>query len=100
MKYSKGEITNIDKYEFTHLAGTEHGSSGSPIFLDKTTKVIGIHKASSNDEIENYGDFIFPIINILNTKKNMNEYNKIYQKKIIKQNELKIIIKLETSNSF
>ena len=100
MKYSKGEITNIDKYEFTHLAGTEHGSSGSPIFLEQTTKVIGIHKAANNDEKENYGDFIFPVINILNTKKNMNEYNKIYPKKIIKQNELKIIIKLETPNGF
>ena len=64
MYHSKGEITNIDKYEFTHKASTLPGSSGSPIFLDQTTKVIGIHKSSSNDKIENYGDFIFPIINI------------------------------------
>ena len=45
MCHSEGEIINIDKYEFTHKASTESGSSGSPIFLDKTTKVIGIHKA-------------------------------------------------------
>ena len=74
--------------------GTEPGSSGSPIFLDKTTKVIGIHKASSNDEIENYGDFIFPIINKLN---NMSKPNENVSKKTNKQNELKIIINLHPS---
>jgi len=41
MCHSEGEIINIDKYEFTHKASTEPGSSGSPIFLDKTTKVKG-----------------------------------------------------------
>ena len=91
MYHSKGEITNIDKYEFTHKASTLPGSSGSPIFLDQTTKVIGIHKSSSNDKIENYGDFIFPIINILN---NMSKPNENVEKKTNKQNELKIIIKL------
>ena len=98
--YSNGEITNIDKYEFTHKASTEPGSSGSPIFLDKTTKVIGIHKASDNDKKENYGDFIFPIINKLKKKKNMNKYNKNVEKETNKQNELKIIIKLNLSDKY
>ena len=95
MCHSEGEIIDIDKYEFTHKASTEPGSSGSPIFLNKTTKVIGIHKASNNDKIENYGDFIFPIINKLN---NMSEPNENIEKTINKQNELKIIIKLNPSN--
>ena len=29
---SRGKIIKINKYEFTHLANTEQGSSGSPIF--------------------------------------------------------------------
>jgi hypothetical protein len=96
MYHSKGEIININKYEFTHLASTESGSSGSPIFLDQTTKVIGIHKSSNNRKKENYGDFIFPIINILSS---MSEPNENDDKKIDKQNELKIIIKLSTDKS-
>ena len=41
---AKGIIKEINKYEFTHLANTEQGSSGSPIFLEKRIHVIGIHK--------------------------------------------------------
>jgi len=85
LSHSKGELKNIDKYEFTHKAGTKSDSSGSPIFLANTTNVIGIHKAGNNSLKENYGDFIFPIINLLNKKINNN---------IQKQNEVKIIIKI------
>ena len=41
---ARGSIVNVDKYEFTHLASTEQGSSGSPIFLQYSIDVIGIHK--------------------------------------------------------
>ena len=41
---AKGIIKAINKYEFTHLANTEQGSSGSPIFLENRIRVIGIHK--------------------------------------------------------
>ena len=61
--YSKGKITDIFGYEFNHKANTDHGSSGSPIFLIQSTQVIGIHKAGSEGIGINYGDFIFPIIN-------------------------------------
>ena len=44
LSYSKGKILNIDKYEIAHDAGTIAGSSGSPIFLEGTKFVIGIHK--------------------------------------------------------
>ncbi len=79
LSHSKGKLTNINKYEFTHKASTLKGSSGSPIFLGSNTNVIGIHKSGSNKEKENYGDFIFRIINLLNN-------NLIH-----KQNELKVV---------
>ncbi len=62
LKYSKGEI---NKYKITHLASTEKGSSGSPIFLENSIDVIGIHKEGNKDNPENYGDFIYPAINII-----------------------------------
>ena len=98
LSYSKGKLKNIDKYEFIHKAGTKSGSSGSPIFLDNTTNVIGIHKSGNKLVKENYGDFIFPIINLLNKKMNNNIISKNYindSNIIHKQNEVKIIIEVE-----
>ena len=54
---SRGIIKDINKYEFTHLANTEKGSSWSPVFLENCIKVIGIHKEGNKDKTENYGDF-------------------------------------------
>jgi len=48
---AKGIIKNINDYEITHLANTEEGSSGSPIFLENSIDVIGIHKQGSKDKI-------------------------------------------------
>ena len=79
LSHSSGNIKNINKYELTHEASTEPGSQGSPIFLDQTNKVIGIQ---GGDNKQNFGDFIFPIIKILNNikiedikKKHSNEKN-------------------------
>ena len=47
------------------MASTEHGSSGSPIFLKDSIKIIGIHKQGDKEQTENYADFISPIFNIL-----------------------------------
>ena len=73
LQISNGEIFGINyktnKYQFTHTASTLKGSSGSPIVLKDTEKVIGIHKAGKTSKEENYGDFIGPIINIINTLK-------------------------------
>ena len=62
---AKGKIKHIKKYEFTHLANTEQGSSGSPIFLENSIRVLGIHKEGSRLKNENYADFIYPAINII-----------------------------------
>jgi len=75
---ARGEIKNINKYEFTHLANTEEGSSGSPIFLENSIDVIGIHKGGNKDKTENYGDFIYPAIDIIENdireKRNKGKY--------------------------
>ena len=64
---SRGIIskTSDGSPEFAHKAKTLKGSSGSPIFLKGSNKVIGIHKEGATLVRENYGDFIEPIINIL-----------------------------------
>ena len=64
LKIAEGKIKDIFNYEFSHLANTQEGSSGSPIFLKDRFKVIGIHKAGVAN-IENIGDFIYPVINMI-----------------------------------
>ena len=55
--YSFGKIKSFkNNYEFTHLAFTEQGSSGSPIFLKNSSKVIGINKIGNTSQ--NFGFFI------------------------------------------
>ena len=83
MKYSYGKIkylTYEPKYEFAHNADTDKGSSGSPIFLKGTTKVVGIHKGGieTKNMKENFGDFIWPIFTYF---KNYSE-NTIKNKKL------------------
>ena len=55
--YSFGKIKSFkNNYEFTHLAFTEQDSSGSPIFLKNSSKVIGINKIGNTSQ--NFGFFI------------------------------------------
>ena len=44
---SYGLLDNIDGNEIKHKCNTSYGSSGSPILLLKTKKVIGIHRIGS-----------------------------------------------------
>jgi len=89
LSYSKGEIKNIEGYQFSYNASTFPSSSGNPIFLDQTTYVIGIHKGGDESEKENYGDFIFPIINFLkNEKKDKNNNNNIKKNDNICKNKI------------
>ena len=74
--YSYGKIKEIHKYEFSHLASTESGSSGSPIFLKSKIQVIGIHYAGKLDNSQNYGFFIGPIYNYF---KNFSKNNPIFE---------------------
>ena len=73
LQIAKGKIKGINcennKYEFSYSASTEEGSSGGPICLKNKESVIGIHKGGDERKKENYGDFIGPIINIINELK-------------------------------
>ena len=63
LEYAYGNIIAVDKYEFSHSANTKFGSSGSPILLRNTLKVIGIHTKGVKLQNENYGYCLGPIYN-------------------------------------
>ena len=44
LNFSRGIIKGINNDEFNHNINTKSGSSGSPIFLENSIKVIGIYK--------------------------------------------------------
>ena len=89
LSYDYGKINMINKFEFSHLASTDCGSSGSPIFLKNSIKVIGIHKSGVSDNSENYGHFIGPIFN----------YFKNFKGKKYPWNENKIINNVNIINN-
>ena len=60
-----GKIKEIKKYEFVYLSCSERCSSGSPIFLENDIKVLGIHKAYNIEDFQLYGEFIYPVINLV-----------------------------------
>lgn len=64
---SSGRIISIDNFEFEHDIATDIGSSGSPVILIDTSKVIGIHKQANKNY--NIGTFIDVIIKKLNISK-------------------------------
>ena len=64
LKKLKRIIKDIFKNEFTHSSNIIKGSSGAPIFLKNSDNVIGINKGDIKN-IENYGEFIYPIINMI-----------------------------------
>ena len=94
LKYSYGEISEIDKYDITHTANTDPGASGSPIFLRNSIKVIGIHTGGSTDKSENYGYCLGPIYNYFKNfsykQKALNHviYNEIISIKNLANNKL------------
>ena len=82
LSFSSGKILNIDKYEIIHDGNTDFGSSGSPIFLENTEFVVGIHKECSKEKRENYGDLLYPVI--MDLKQQINYNNGDYYKGEIK----------------
>ena len=91
-----GKLKKINNFEFFHDINTDHGSSGSPVILFNTLKVIGIHKQGDKDENLNVGtfiNFIFKEIDNIKSSKiyNINEINKINQD---------FVIDIEISNKY
>jgi surface protein len=84
----------MNEYEFYHNIPTEQGSSGSPIILFNTLKVIGIHKQADVEEMLNVGTFIGEAIKAINENKfknvNNNNSNSITHK-ISNKNEINCI---------
>ena len=78
-------LTEATNYEFVHGASTDEGSSGSPIFLKGSTKVVGIHKGyiKTKQKKENCGDFNWPIFSYFKNFKNNsnNKSNNIIKEK-------------------
>ena len=70
LSYSNGRVEEINGYEFTHKVSTQSGSSGNPVFLKDSIKVIGLHKSGIKDKSENFGDFIGPIFNYFKNRLN------------------------------
>jgi len=77
LSVSYGKITQIENnYVFIHSASTQPGSSGSPILLKDSLNVIGIHFAGNESKQENYGNFIWPIIDSLKLEYDIKYNNK------------------------
>ena len=87
LSLSHGSIIYIDpyEYEFYHTSSTQGGSSGSPVFLENSELVIGIHKLyiknikeiiNFNGSGANCGNFIGPILYSL--KNNLDYGEKYY----------------------
>ena len=82
LKSDSGIIKEIDGPEFYHNINTQTGSSGSPIILFTTLKVIGVHKQGIIELNLNVGTFIGEILNAIgepkiNNKTKIKEDNKI-----------------------
>ena len=100
LSYSVGKIKEINQNEFTHLASTEKGSSGSPIFLKDNSRIIGIHQSGTKIMQENFGYFIGPIFQFF---KNFGKNNISTENKGENKDEVKTIfskdIKLNNPNN-
>jgi len=95
---SESSIEKIDKNEFIYSIKTEQKqiSSGNPIFLEKSINVIGIHKSNNNNN--NYADFIYPILNILKKEFKSKSVENNKNKKIEYENGDYYIGEIENEN--
>ena len=71
INYSDGKIIEINKYHLSYLAKEKQVSSGIPIFLTNSNRVIGIHKDINSNNFKYHLDYIGPIINFF---KNFSEF--------------------------
>ena len=83
---SYGLLLSITESEIKYKCNTDTGSSGSPILLLKSNKVIGVHYGSVKDNFSNFGTLILKLIfefqrisnNILVIKKANDLKNNLY----------------------
>ena len=80
IEYAAGKVIEIinNEKDFKHNIDTDYGSSGAPIILHNTEKVIGIHLKADLIKKFNYGTFIGQIFKDISlNKKNNNSNDKI-----------------------
>ena len=84
LSHSEGDIieVNDNKNEILYTSSTNKGSSGSPIFLENTKYVIGIHKQGESKKERNKGNLLYPII------KSLNDEEREYKIKKYNNNEI------------
>jgi surface protein len=83
LSFDQGTIESFKNDKIKHLVSTELGSSGSPILLKDTFKIIGIHKGGKEGK-NNLGIFMRCILNDINKINNKkNEIKCIYNIKNI-----------------
>ena len=83
LNYSDGKIIKTNGIEISHNALAKPISSGCPILLENSSKVIGIHK--EGNKIENIGFLLSPIINELNYPKMNTLYDSSYSNNLNKK---------------
>ena len=93
---SYGLIKNIENEKILHLCNTEVGSSGSPILLIDSFKIIGVHKRGNSVCNFNEGIFFKYAIDAFNKKfkniSNNNNSNYIFENKAKNEIKLKYMI--------
>ena len=82
-----GSITRMNEENLLYSASTDYGSSGSPVLLLDSLKIIGIHKERKFSN-ENCGTFIKVILEWIEEIKNARKINMLKELKGLK--ELKI----------
>jgi len=111
---SYGLLSNITENKIKHSCDTDTGSSGSPILLLKSNKVIGIHYGSALHNFSfNFGTLILkPIFefqqisnNLLVIKKNIDSKNNLKENYItnkykINNEEYNLNSKIDINNNF
>ena len=85
IQYSLGNFKNLENnIDIQHYCATEEGSSGGPLLLLESHKVVGVHKGGSKHFDFNQGTFIkAPIIDF---------YNNFYNKQSNNDNNDKILL--------
>ena len=88
-EYACGKIIKIfNTFEFEHSIDTDYGSSGSPIILNESLKVIGIHKQRNIINNYNIGTFIGEIFKYKKKEKNEINQNSGQKLKTTKDEEI------------
>ena len=92
-----GSITRMNEENLLYSASTDFGSSGSPILLLDSLKIIGIHKERKISN-ENCGTFIKVILEWIEEIKNSRNINMLKEIKELKISNLELIKVIENDD--